>query len=969
MVISAQKESIGNVHYCSKSAFEMLGWDPRSLNGKNISTILPNFLQKFCVDLISSFSEESTNIVTDHVFQGFVRHRAGYLVQVDVCFAVHPLMHQGFFLDVLLKPIPENKKDFMVLLEEGEIGGFTQGIGSKLGVLYVKQKNNLEIKQISKRLAQVNGVFNLEKEKLNGENKEIVETFFNSGESILFKAIRLDNESPRSAQSPSRRNSSIKIYSYNCKIEEWSITPKMSLRVCALEEDLTTRREEVQNDYPQTEFTLKKLTFPFVREDSENFEMMSERLEGDPERDQDYFNKPTSGNIADVQRTAGDHLLTLSYRGLLDSPSHLKSTILMDSDFLQNQKKRIRSLPVIERAPSVQSRNSQDSYYGRNFNAYQAAVKTTYYKKSVIYVIRLMLAIFVAILALQIQCQIKMDSSLTETREKKNIIEAAEFRNHFLLQLQGIAKYEVQLINYYNYYHVSINNSAIHPIMDLGSFTLSESNGKLLQATSSLQNSADRDRLFKKNVRIYDWDNDTSYMNMTNFQAADTLAQTITRAINEIFANQAVQAIASFTFIVKNCLNDLLITSEETVTIFVNSLRIFRNDTETFLFCKYYICLGLLLLVLIIGMLLLRTEYSRLRGNIMAFSSLDTESVNELLENLVEFRQSVENEVYLEGEQSEYLYQKQHLLILDPSRSLKAKPFREFEDQALTRKYIVHGIKLAFITGILVGLFSGYRVLLEHRITEVHKKVTQVYYSSWILSQTYLCYVSLAELFGQETMTVIRNQPAYDQAIESMEQVQGVIHEIAEGYFADDGDNYDDEVYRLLFQNVCEDISDDSYMEYFCTLPPNIGKNINFLNIISTIEYNTNLVLRAYENSTKTSAVLSKLINQINVNIIPSMNAQEIISNELTARLSILFEDTVKDSISRNVLLGVWTDIIIVLTAGGAWLLVFRKISEVDNEFKSMLSIFPFSLILMNYRLKKYFQETSKENFAMITKR
>ncbi len=915
LVISGHKENLGQIQYCSNSALTMLGWGPGALTGKNISMIFPSILQKSFVDLI----EGSTTNFAENVFQAFVRHREGYIIEVDLCLGIHPLMHQGFLFDVVLRPIFQSKRDLLILNEIGEIEGFTKRIGKKLGLLGLgKKKNGVELGNLSKRLAKMNS------SRKNKDSDEDV---------VLMDSL-----------------------GYSCKIEERNYC-NIVLKICILEEE---EEDLAYQNHRKTEI--------LISECSENFNEMEEKQENNINIEQYHFNsRPLSRNTEAEDQpekiTTGQDPFMTSHRELLKSTRN-------SSNNLEQSPRKFKPVrdKIDDGASSFRSRSSQKSNYWRISSSYQAALKTKYYPKDVIWMIWLMLAIFTIILALQINCQVEMGENFEEISEKKDVIEAAQVRNYYLLRLQGIAKYEVYLLKLYKQFNYIPSDVSAHPIIQLGSSILLQSNSKLLQATGFLESNEDRERLFERNVRIYDDpDNATNYMNMTNFEAAGAIAETVARGIGQIWANNLTEAIVSMNFLLKNSLNDLLLTSERTVSIFLNSLKIFRSETENFLLTKYYVGLGLLLMIQVIGVLLLRVQFVRIKKNMLAFANLDLEIVKELLENLIEFRNSVmKGEGNLDDLESEDLNQRQYRLVLDP-KSLAKKIIREVKLQAITRKYILYGLKLAIFIGLLMAILSGYKVVLKRRITEVHEKVSQVYYSSWILSQTYLCYSSLAEIFSVDNSRMIRNQPAYDQAVESMEQVQGVIHEISRGLFSNDGDSsYDPQVFKLLFENTCPKEGAETGLSYFCGLPKNVGKTVNFLNIISNIEYNTNQILRDYHASNKSVAVLNKLIGQINSEVGPSVTAEEILNLELTARLSFLFEERAESAVNQNRKIGIWSDIGIVLIAGLAWLLIFRRVKEVDNEFKNVLSVFPVNLVLSNFKLKSYLKETSREVFSIV---
>ncbi len=425
---------------------------------------------------------------------------------------------------------------------------------------------------------------------------------------------------------------------------------------------------------------------------------------------------------------------------------------------------------------------------------------------------------------MQLNSGLKMNDNFNDAQAKKDVIQAAEKRNFLLIEIDDLVRYEVQTLTTFLNTGIGIPDMSILPFLVIEAATLGETNHKLLAATSSLDDE-DRARLFKRDVKIYDTyfhDPNPVYINLTNFEAVDAISVTINRGYNFAMANDVDKTVETLKFVIRNSVNELLLRSEETVDIFIKSLGEFEKSSQRFLLSRFLVNFYLLIFSLVIVIVLIWVQYSKEKQNILAFSRLSVEEASKILEKLTEFKKSVEDETYYLKEKKRYEEKSGNGSGLSSTGGLRdmknkmKKGHREVKYQGTIRNYINHTIKIFVFVMILIGIFSLEFNVMKGKIQLVYKKLDQLHYSNWMLGRISMLYVSLEELLAEEEMIIVRNQPAYDQVVESLQQVSEIMHTITSGYFSESSGNYDPKVYPLLFEDICAQIP-DPMSAFFCT--------------------------------------------------------------------------------------------------------------------------------------------------------
>jgi len=1058
LVISGQRESLGQIHYSSNSALQSLGWDAKALTGRNILTIIPQSFQKIYQETMNNFTQETlTNNLSDQsILRIFLVHRAGYILQADLCIAIHPFMERGFFLDLVIRIVPENK-DYFIVTSEGKIEGFTNNIGTKLGFLKnswreggaqkVVNHHNVELEILSNRLGEVNKALNFieqfrnKPEPMGGYDEkgmvslstysdvmtkrnstpelsdktirgftrrtrtmkltmypgqtdlpkamEFMNNFLNQGEEVILNPLagkKSDHEE--------------ELNSYHCKIEERAFPNSAVIRLYVLQENISKMDSSdisnIMDGLISPRGLLKTSKKQEVEESSaEESTSQEDQEEGDITFKKDYFESPAtspfkksilvkgrfSGGSNDnttLEPASSQRLLVMSSPipevriGQNEEMSKPKKQVIIAQDQAKKEERMLRELAA-EANHSIGSQSSQRMGYERVTKAYQKAILMKYYPGYIVKCFLFILAIYIVLFSLQLDSGLKMNDNFSDAQAKKDVIQAAELRNYLLIEIDDLVRYEVQTLTTFLNSGAGIPDLSILPYLVIEAKILGETNHKLLEATSSLDNE-DRERLFKRDVKIYDTyfhDENPVYINLTNFEAVDAISVAINRGFSFAVANDANGIVQALKFVLRNSVNELLLRTEDTVEIFIKSMGEFEKSSQSFLLSRFLVNFYLLILSLVIVTVIIWIQYRKEKQNILAFSRLSTEEAGIILEKLIEFKKSVEDETYYAKEKKRYEDKPGGGAALSSSPGLKdvknkmKKGHREVRYQGTIRSYMMHTMKIFVFVVILLGIFSLEFNVMKKKVELVYTKLAQLHYSNWMLGRISMLYVSLIELLAEEEMIIVRNQPAYDQVIESLAQVEDIMNTITSGYFSDGEGNYDAKIFPLLFGDICAPITDPMYL-YFCTSLQKDSKVFTYVNLLSNMRFYSQLYFQAYIASNKTLPELIMINSEAGLELLGPLLTLQGATKSISGRLNEIFEESIAEAKKQNTMICVVLDLLLVVAVGMIWFSILRVIRESDNKFKNMLSIFPHNYILSNFMLKAYLKKTSEEALNLV---
>ena len=148
LLLSPQRNNIGQIVFCSKSIEDICGGTRASYNNTDISAIFTPGLQSFYKDLIRATLENENESLKSKVFRAYLLHRDKYIIEADIYLQIHPYINQNLYLDMIIRPVPSGQ-EYILLQENGDIEGATQAIYNTLGLYYTSKKTSTSIRVLA----------------------------------------------------------------------------------------------------------------------------------------------------------------------------------------------------------------------------------------------------------------------------------------------------------------------------------------------------------------------------------------------------------------------------------------------------------------------------------------------------------------------------------------------------------------------------------------------------------------------------------------------------------------------------------------------------------------------------------------------------------------------------------------------------------------------------------------------------
>jgi len=160
-VISGQRNDAGKVINCNTSVKKVCGGDPHWYIGSKVHhRICSPSLKPMSESFYRSLSEPESLAIFNQTMRTCLYNKEGYLDECDFYVNLYPSISRGFFVALLIRPAIE-KRDFILVRENGEIEGASKKVCKRLGIfLKDNSLNKIHISQVSQKLAQVSEAIN-----------------------------------------------------------------------------------------------------------------------------------------------------------------------------------------------------------------------------------------------------------------------------------------------------------------------------------------------------------------------------------------------------------------------------------------------------------------------------------------------------------------------------------------------------------------------------------------------------------------------------------------------------------------------------------------------------------------------------------------------------------------------------------------------------------------------------------------
>lgn len=687
-----------------------------------------------------------------------------------------------------------------------------------------------------------------------------------------------------------------------------------------------------------------------------------------------------SGFRKDTVNTHTSRLPLSSVReGLVDggtttrrSPKH---QIMVERNTTTEQKTLIESSPrhlKSKKHPefderSIGSSQTQSSSNMENISkAYNSALSSKYYPRYFKAVFALFILTIVVLLAVRISFLIIILNNRLTLTDRKDIVINAETKNYYLTNAQQLAR---SLWNF----KIGDPDVATDTLGDLKFLLqtaideLADANDAIRIATSNLSPN-DRVSLFLPDVTMYDnyFDNpDQTSITVTNFQATEVIIAVLDKIILDPSAD-VTDSSDLYDFIYRNAVNDLLVTSQDSATVYWKTLTDLSNQDRNLEISRFVLSIVVAIGLSLIFTLVVLYQYRREVQMMEAFIRLRSLEVETVQQRLTGLQSILQNEHYWKEETLEYqTYSYKAAFLKDQEakrKSAAGMKTKKKNSKAVARKYQFHLLQILVGLAILISLYISTFVQGVSVNRALQTQLEQLNYSKWMMGRIYLTFSSLVELIVTNDLAQLANQPASVTLETSFENLVGIQNTINSGYFEKITGDYDPQIQNLLFGQACDYLTGFSLAN--CLAVQNDGRKLNYVTLLSNFLYYSVLIQKEYLASDKTQSTRHSIRLETYQTPFQNLIALNDLNKLISSRLKNNFEAHILSANRKSIAYLITLTSVLLIIIFLLWKTVYLKIRELDNEFKNVLRVFPPEHVLSNFLVKQYLKKTSKDAFS-----
>ncbi len=165
LLLAGQKLDNGQILFCNKALEDLCGTKVDSILGSHVSSLFTSSLQAPFADIFRQLFESGKMSILNKTTRAFLKHRNGYIIEVDFYLRIHPYITENLYLNMLVRPVP-SENEYLFLRENGDIEGATRNLWKKLNLSTGNKTTSsttttINIKALSAELSKVNEAFNI----------------------------------------------------------------------------------------------------------------------------------------------------------------------------------------------------------------------------------------------------------------------------------------------------------------------------------------------------------------------------------------------------------------------------------------------------------------------------------------------------------------------------------------------------------------------------------------------------------------------------------------------------------------------------------------------------------------------------------------------------------------------------------------------------------------------------------------
>jgi len=992
-IFSCSEATLGKVFYASKQFTKMLRRSNDSILAMNIIKNAPPCFRENFVEYYKFVARQGESALRDNqILKGFICDSEHYLLEIDYYIDIHPFATSEFLVTFIQRVFKSSGKDFMLVLENGDIDCTTKGIAEKLGVFpsrkAVSPGTDFNLRDVSEELVGINDAFNMVffEEKKNDEEVK-----------RLKSSVRADQAFSKaqdiySIYTTEGQDLALKTHVYNCKVAN-ILLGKSLLKLFTFEERIRIRLntgdqtpanygnepEFNEKDTPETSGHDESATADVAAEEKHegwiDFEALKARgiflnsnlgetnrttTVMETQRGQETCRNLLKPRITDLGDGCESPVMSpqskKSQRDFMETKFSADST--GGKNGKQTEKKMSRNRGE-SRGSIATSKWSKFSHQKRISYLYEVSLNTRDSPKLYKVLLCLFLAAFILLTVSQFSLKQTLDNNVEQLGASKDVLRNAQLRNYHQVMIEFTTRIlwdskagtlSSSALGIFAYMISSFPSILKTYLLQLG-----ESNRNLLSNSSSL-NKDIRDQLFATDVKVYETyfdDVNQTYTILNNFQAINSIVETGLRMTNpEVLADlETTEVLANFLF--RNCFNDLLVKNEEISQIINSALDSQRKDIENGL--KIFL-ISLLVVFGGLGIFVVFTlwqQYLKQLRNLSALCRVNSERLDEVLSELLRFKQHVEDE--------EIEYHRHERTPLSPMRRNKViekKLTRDPDCWDLQKSYYFLVGKLVFLVLIIMATVIVTSLLNQSSIKSSKMAQGQIYFLDHVKARTGVASGSLLELLSTNNTAFVEGKLVLDELESLMGEIENIRIEITKTFLDSTDTRNFGHFETILYGDACP-VLDQTTAES-CYIVEKRGYKTGFVYILSSYSTISSAVITKYKDSNKTEEALQGMKEEF-FEILVLL--QQVIRMELTELGDFIdgkFEEDLASARKGRGEILIGYILLIVCVSFLVWRVVLKRFGEAINEFKNVLSVLPGDLVLASFLLRNFLLKTSK---------
>jgi len=652
-------------------------------------------------------------------------------------------------------------------------------------------------------------------------------------------------------------------------------------------------------------------------------------------------------------------------------PPPLSHTVFTELDEAAPTPRNIK----IKKLQSQKSDNplSQTTLTETKFHrAFQQAINARTYPKLFNALYLVFYVIIFSTFCSQIALKVLSDITYNNLAVKKDLLVCAQLQTFYIIRIQTSCRgASLQVYGTLTAQQTG-NPFSVSELIELTQYwvtKLSNANEKIISSANYLDSEA-KEELFKKDIDVvgsYFNIKDKSTTKMTTFQAIDQIKATLQRLYH--MSSDDINSSAGYAllrYIALNTLNDIIAKNLDITNLFIDSVQREREYLQLTMILCITLIPTLLAVIVIMLIYIIWKQYVVEKNLMLAFVKLHPQGIKTLFNTLSKFQKRLTDEEKFEDKSALHLVivpggdeQDSRMSIYHKKQSTHLVKYSQIQ-----KKYWGYTAKVLFYIIILTGIIICNYVSAQKSANIIYKRQDQLQFANWVSVTASLSYISYTELFISNNTNLVNHMLPMKSLTTTLKQLDTIQNQL-ETVFLEGDNNYDPEIKHLLFGNsTCSKLT--GLLQEYCQNLQDAGLYTGLNYAISLFRYYLKGKPDQYENVDKTSLTHIVAVGLENFDLLvwssgTGSGDAQVIANLINKKL----QNNISDASFQRILILIVFIISLMVVSVLIWRQILVKLSDVNNDFKRVLQVFPPDFVLSSFLLKNFLMETSQgiQNF------